>query len=149
MVARTQVGLALVLGLAVLASTARAQFPDLIVSEIELDPSHPAPGQEVLVTVHARNLNNFGPGDQTVVMYFWFDSPTLPKDACSFDDSETLKIDFPPQSERLFHFVAQYPTTGPRRMWAWIDGCEPQVDETDDDNNTLSQDLTVGIGDLQ
>jgi hypothetical protein len=131
-----------------LASVANAQFADLTITEIEFDPPNPSPGQEVVVTVHAENLGDL-PLDP-VRMYFWNnhmgDGNPLP---CSFDSSEELEVPFPNGSERLFTFTASYPAAGAYRVFAWIDGCEPVIDEWNENNNTLGRGITVGLGDLR
>ena len=138
----------LVPAIAIMALTApvRAQFPDLTITAIDIDPPNPAPGQSIAVTVTAANIGNALPFDP-VFCYLYHDSPGVP-DVCSFDQLQLLKVAFPSNSERLFNFTVQYPGSGQFRMWAWIDGCEAQVDEWDENNNSFSRDIGVGIGDL-
>src|SRR5262245_60885735 len=125
---------------------ARGQFPDLTITAIDITPANPAPGQTINVTVTAANIGNSPPFD-SVICYLYYNSSGVPV-ACNSDQQQSLKVPFPENSERLFHFTMQYPNAGQFRMWAWIDGCEPQVDEGDENNNTLSRDVSVGIGDL-
>lgn len=132
-----------------LAAVSSAQFPDLTIREIDISPVNPTPGQEVSVTVTAENVGNAIPLD-AVYVYLWAsatgDGDPAP---CTFDQSQALEIDFPSNTERLFNFTISYPTTGVHRLFAWIDGCEPVVDEWEEGNNTLARSVMVGVGDLQ
>lgn len=130
-----------------LAGPAFAQFADLTITEIELQPPNPSPGQEITVIVHAENLGDepLGP----VWMYLWHDAPgDGAPPPCTYNQLQALEIAFPQFQERLFPFTVVYETMGQFRMFAWIDGCEPQVDEWEENNNTLSRIVNVGFGDL-
>src|SRR5262245_19107706 len=115
------------LGLAV--SPARAQFPDLTITEINISPPNPAPGQTVTVTVTAENIGNSIPIDP-VICYLYHNSANEPN-PCSANQQQDLEVPFPENTERLFTFTVQYPAAGQYRLWAWIDGCDPLVAEWD------------------
>gem|GEM_PF-4426265 len=124
----------------------RAQFlPDLTVTQIDVSPSNPSPGQDITVTVTARNVGNAMPASETV-MYVYYD--TASPIECEFDDLQSLGISFPPNTERIFTFTVNYASSGEHRFWAWIDACENIITESDETNNLLERRIVVGRGDL-
>jgi hypothetical protein len=138
--------IAIWIGLAALVAPVRAQFPDLTVVEIDISPANPAPGQDITVIVTTENIGNAIPIDP-VDCYLYLNSAAAPSE-CAFDQLQPLVIDFPPNTQRIFTFTVQYPTAGQYRLWAWLDACEALIPEWNENNNNLSRDVSVGIGDL-
>lgn len=132
-----------------LAATANAQlYPDLIVSQIDISPTNPSPGQDITVTVHAMNIGNAMPASETF-MYLYEDTPSPLE--CSYDQVAPLGVAFPSGTERLFTFTVNYASAGSYELWAWVDACEHLIDEggmAGESNNTLSRTINVGLGDL-
>ncbi len=132
------------------AGRADAQlWPDLIITRIDISPTNPAPGQNINVTVTARNIGSAAPLAETF-MYLYYDTPSPLE--CQYDDLTSLDgVAFPPGSDRLFHFTVSYPTPGQYEMWAWVDACENLIEEgglEQETNNAFNRIINVGLGDL-
>jgi len=129
------------------ADFAAAQFqPDLTISQISISPVNPAPGQDITVTVTARNIGTGTPLADTI-LYLYHDSAAAPAQ-CDFDQLQFLEIAFPPNTDRIFTFSVNYPAVGSFRLWAWVDACEGLIPESNENNNNLSRVIGVGLGDL-
>lgn len=128
------------------AAPALAQFqPDLTPTQVVVTPSNPAAGQTVTIQVFAVNAGNGTPLADTIA-YAWFDQPTPPTN-CDADSLQFLEIAFPPETQRIFTFQTVYNNPGTYAFRAWID-CANSIPESDENNNQIVRNITVGLGDL-
>lgn len=137
----------LVVTLAATSAPSLAQFqPDLTVTQVNVFPPNPSPGEDVTIEVTARNIGTGTPIEETF-LHLWYNAPN-DSPPCPADTLQALEIAFPPGQDRIFTFQTTYEQIGSVRIHAWVDGCEGLIEESYENNNRLSRVIPVGLGDL-
>ncbi|MCH8807462.1 MAG: hypothetical protein IH986_15450 [Planctomycetes bacterium] len=128
-----------------MCGAAQAQFPDLTVDSISVNPRNPAVGQPVFVEIGIANIGNSLPL-QTFRLSVWYDGGFY---KCGAEDNWLLIEDTIPSGgePRFYQFELMYQSPGAKNFFAWVDSCY-EIDELDEDNNTMTRTINVGLPDL-